>query len=316
MARRVQQKILVTGGAGYLGSILVPTLLDAGHQVTVIDNFLFGQTSLFDCCWRENFEVIRGDCRDERLVAPLVAHVDTIIPLAALVGAPHCNRDRMGAETTNLDAVRLLCRLASPTQGILIPTTNSGYGVSEKGILCTEDRPLRPISLYGTTKCEAETAVLEHENGLSFRFATLFGMSPRMRIDLLVNDFVHRAVNDRAMVIFEGHFKRNYLHVRDAAFALLHGLDHLVEMRGRAYNAGLDDANLSKLELCAEIQKQLPDFVYLEAPIGTDPDQRDYVVSNARLLATGFCPKFSLAEGIKELIKGFRVLRNSRFANS
>jgi nucleoside-diphosphate-sugar epimerase len=312
---RSSEKILVTGGAGYIGSILVPALLDAGYSVTVLDNFLFGQASLLDCCHREGFEVVRGDCRDERIVAPLVKEADVIIPLAALVGAPLCNVDRVGAETINRDAVLMLCRLASPAQKILFPTTNSGYGIGEKGKFCTEDTPLRPISLYGTTKCEAETAVLSRENGLSFRFATIFGLSPRMRLDLLVNDFVHRAVTDRAVVVFEGHFKRNYLHIRDAARAFLHALANFDTMRGRAYNAGLEDANLSKLELCEEIRKQLPNFVYLEAPIGEDPDKRDYIVSNARLLATGFRPQFSLQSGIAELIKGYRILRNSRYAN-
>lgn len=315
MPSSVSQKVLITGGAGYLGSVLVPILLEAGFGVTVLDNFLFGQTSLLDSCHLPNFDIVRGDCRDERVVAPLVQEADAIIPLAALVGAPMCNADRFGAESINRDAVKMLCRLASPAQRILIPTTNSGYGIGEKGKFCTEETPLRPISLYGTTKCESEAAVLERENGLSFRFATLFGLSPRMRVDLLVNDFVHRAVNDRAVVIFEGHFKRNYLHVRDAARAFLHALQNFDAMRGRAYNAGLEDANLSKLELCSEIRKQLPNFVYLEAPIGEDPDKRDYIVSNARILSTGFQPRYDLSTGIAELIKGYRILRNSRFSN-
>jgi len=315
MAKSRRQKILITGGAGYIGSVLAPALLDAGYQVTVLDNFLFGQATLLDCCHREDFEVVRGDCRDERVVGPLVAKADAIIPLAALVGAPMCDRDRQGAVTTNRDAVRLLCKLASKKQQILYPTTNSGYGVGEKGKFCTEDTPLRPISLYGTTKCEAEAAVLERENGLTFRLATVFGLSPRMRLDLLVNDFVYRAVNDRAVVVFEGHFKRNYLHVRDAARAFMHALDKFATMRGRAYNVGLEDANLSKLELCAEIQKLLPQFVYLEAPIGEDPDKRDYIVSNTRIRATGYRTEWPLARGVAELIKGYRIIRNSRFAN-
>jgi nucleoside-diphosphate-sugar epimerase len=310
-----RQQILVTGGAGYIGSVLVPALLHAGHRVTVLDNFLFGQATLLDCCAQKDFDVVRGDARDERVVAPLLAKADTVIPLAALVGAPLCNRDRVGAETTNRDAVRMLCRLAARGQRILYPTTNSGYGVGEKGKYCTEDTPLRPISLYGVTKCEAEAAVLERENGLTFRLATVFGVSPRMRLDLLVNDFVHRAVNDQAVVVFEGHFKRNFLHVRDAARVFLHGLEHFETMRGRTYNAGLDEANLSKIELCAEIQKQLPYFVYLEAPIGEDPDKRDYIVSNARLLATGFRTEWTLAGGITELIKCYRIIRNARYAN-
>jgi nucleoside-diphosphate-sugar epimerase len=315
MAKSRRQKILVTGGAGYIGSVLAPALLAAGYQVTVLDNFMFGQATLLDCCGDENFDVVRGDCRDERVVAPLVAKADAIIPLAALVGAPLCDRDKSGAVTINRDAVRLLCKLASKQQRVLYPTTNSGYGVGEKGKFCTEETPLRPISLYGTTKCEAEAAVLERENGLTFRLATVFGLSPRMRLDLLVNDFVYRAVNDRAVVVFEGHFKRNFLHVRDAARAFLHALENFEKMRGRAYNVGLEDANLSKLELCAEIKKQLPQFVFMEAPIGEDPDKRDYIVSNKRILSTGYRTEWPLARGITELVKGYRILRNAKYAN-
>lgn len=309
------QNILLTGGAGYLGSVLVPLLLETGYKVTVVDNFAFGQTSLLDCCWKEGFSIIRGDCRDERVMASLLAKADAIVPLAALVGAPHCQRDQIAARTTNVEAIRMICRLTSSAQCIVIPSTNSCYGEADEGIPCTEESPLRPLSLYGTTKCEAERMVMERSNGLSFRFATLFGMSPRMRVDLLVNDFVHRAVTDRALVIFEGHFKRNYLHVRDAAHAILHGLNRFSEMSGRAYNCGLEDANLSKIELCQEIQKQVPDFVFFEAPIGKDPDQRNYSISNARLHSTGFEPTFSLTSGIRELIQGFQIVKNARYVN-
>lgn len=308
-------KILITGGAGYLGSVLSPTLLAAGHEVTVVDTFMFRQNSLADCCHYETFQVVRGDCRNESLMKKLVAKADVIIPLAALVGAPLCNRDAIGAQTINSDAVRMVCQLASPEQWVLMPTTNSGYGVGEKDKFCTEETPLRPISLYGVTKVEAEQAVLERQNSISFRLATVFGMSPRMRVDLLVNDFVYRALHDRAVVIFEGHFKRNYIHIRDVARVFLHGLENFESMKGRPYNVGLDDANLSKLELCAEIQKQLPNFVYLEAPIGEDPDKRDYIVSNARLASTGFAPAWSLQRGISELIKGFTILHNTSFGN-
>jgi nucleoside-diphosphate-sugar epimerase len=309
------QKILVTGGAGYLGTTLVPHLLAAGHAVTVVDNFMFRQSTLTECCHLDRFEVVRGDCRDERLMKGLVAAHDIMIPLAALVGAPLCDRDHLGAVSINRDAVRLLCRLASKQQKILMPVTNSGYGIGQPGIPCTEDSPLKPLSLYGTTKVEAEASVLERENSISFRLATVFGMSPRMRIDLLVNDFVHRAINDRAVVIFEGHFKRNFIHVRDVAQVFLHGIENFDTMRGRCYNVGLEDANLTKLELCAVIQKHLPNFVYVEAPIGEDPDKRDYIVSNQRILSTGWKPQWDLDRGIRELIKGYRILRNSTYAN-
>lgn len=307
--------ILITGGAGYLGSVLTPTLLNLGHAVTVLDNFAFRQSSLADCCHHSGFQVVRGDCRDESVIKPLLARADAIIPLAAIVGAPLCNQDKTAAQTINQGAVEMLCRLAADTQRILLPVTNSGYGIGEKGKYCTEDSPLRPLSLYGVTKVKAEEAVLQRENGLTFRLATVFGMSPRMRIDLLVNDFVYRAVNDRAVVVFEGHFKRNYIHVRDVARVFVHGLDHFDQMKGRPYNVGLDDANLSKLELCAAIKRHLPSFVFLEAPIGEDPDKRDYIVSNARLAATGFKPEWSLDRGIQELIKGYTILRNSVYSN-
>lgn len=308
-------KILVTGGAGYLGSTLVPQLLADGHSVTVLDNYMFRQNPFADCFHLESFGVIRGDCRDERLLADLVPSHDVIIPLAALVGAPLCNKDHLGAVSTNRDAIRLLCRLASPNQRILMPVTNSGYGIGKPGVPCTEDSPLKPLSLYGTSKVEAESAVLERANSISFRLATVFGMSPRLRLDLLVNDFVYRAVHDRAVVIFEGHFKRNFLHIRDVARVFLHGIRNFDSMRGRAYNVGLEDANLTKLELCEVIRKHVPGFVYLEAPIGEDPDKRDYIVSNQRILATGWKPEWDLDRGIRELVKGCRVLSDHIHSN-
>jgi nucleoside-diphosphate-sugar epimerase len=307
--------ILITGGAGYIGSVLVPKLLQAGHGVTVLDNFMFGQATLAECCAYDRFEVARGDCRDEATIRKLMAKADAAIPLAALVGAPLCKNDPIGTKTINQDAVEMLCRVASPAQRILMPVTNSGYGIGEKDKHCTEDSPLRPISLYGVTKVEAEKAVLQRENSATFRLATVFGMSPRMRMDLLVNDFVYRAVHDRAVVVFEGHFKRNYIHVQDVARVFMYALDHFEKMRGKPYNVGLDEANLSKLELCKAIQKHLPQFVYSEAPIGEDPDKRDYIVSNARLAATGFRTEWGLDRGIRELIKGYTILRNTRYAN-
>jgi nucleoside-diphosphate-sugar epimerase len=308
-------KILITGGAGYLGSVLTPTLLAQGHEVTVLDNFYFNQNSLLDCCQYEKFSVVRGDCREESIIKPLIAKADLLIPLAALVGVPLCNTDQIATKTTNQEAVEMLCRLAGQQQWVIMPVTNSGYGIGEKGKFCTEDTPLKPISTYGITKVKAEEAVLRRDNSLSFRLATVFGCAPRMRLDLLVNDFVYRAVNDRAVLVFEGHFKRNYIHIRDVARAFLHGIAHFDQMKGKPYNVGLDDANLSKLELCAVIQKHLPKFVFVEAPIGEDPDKRDYIVSNARIAAAAFKPEWGLDRGITELIKGYTILRNTIYSN-
>jgi nucleoside-diphosphate-sugar epimerase len=308
-------RILVTGGAGYIGSVLVPMLLEQGFAVTVLDQFIFGQTSLAECCINPNFQIIRGDCRDKATVSRLMREADYIIPLAAVVGAPACDNDATAAVSINRDAIKLILSLRSAQQRIILPNTNSGYGIGEKQSYCTEESPLRPISLYGKTKVEAELAVLEAGNAITFRLATVFGMSARMRIDLLVNDFVYRALHDRAVVVFEGHAKRNYIHIRDVCHAFIHGIANFEAMKDEAYNVGLSDANLSKLELCARVRKQLPRFVYLEAPIGEDPDKRDYIVSNAKIEGKGFLPKYSLDAGIGELIKGYTILRNSRFGN-
>lgn len=307
--------ILVTGGAGYLGSMLVPELLKLGHKVTVLDSFIFGQNSLLECCANEKFDVVRGDARDEDTLKTLLKDADYIIPLAALVGAPLCSRDKIGTVTINRDAIGSIAKLASKEQRIIMPTTNSGYGIGQKGVYCTEDTPLNPISLYGKAKVEAEKLVLDHGNSVSLRLATVFGMAPRMRIDLLVNDFTYRAVKDRFVVVFEGHFKRNYVHIRDVARAFIHVINNFDAMKNEPYNVGLSDANLSKLELCAEIKKQVPDFVYLEAPVGEDPDKRDYIISNEKIERTGFKPAHSLEMGIKELIKGYRMITNSKYSN-
>jgi nucleoside-diphosphate-sugar epimerase len=309
------EKILITGGAGYIGSILTPTLLEQGYEVKVLDNFMHNPNSLTECCVRKGFSVVRGDCRDRAVVRAALADVDWVIPLAAIVGAPACKADQTAATATNLDAIKLLLSLCSPDQRVIYPTTNSGYGIGEKGKFCTEETPLRPISLYGTTKVEAEEAVLAAKSSLTFRLATVFGMSPRMRIDLLVNDFVYRALNDRTVVVFEGHAKRNYIHVRDVARAFLHAMTNFDRMKGQPYNVGLSDANLSKLELCAKIKEHLPQFVYLEAPVGEDPDKRDYIVSNDKIEATGYRPAHSLDDGINELVKGYTILRNGRYSN-
>jgi nucleoside-diphosphate-sugar epimerase len=310
------QRVLVTGGAGYLGSTLVPALLDRGFAVTVVDNFLFGQDSLSAVCYHPHFSIVRGDVRDRALMAPIVKTADVIIPLAALVGAPMCDRDPLAATSTNKQAIVDMLGDLSREQRVLLPITNSGYGVGEAGKFCTEETPLRPVSLYGRDKVELERILLDqHPSALSLRLATVFGMSPRLRIDLLVNDFVYRAVHDRFIVLFEAHFKRNFIHVRDVARAFLHGIDQFDTMKGGPYNVGISDANLSKRELCDRIRQQVPQFVVLESEINKDRDQRDYIVSNEKIERTGYRPVHSLDDGIRELIKGYQMIRNTRYGN-
>lgn len=307
--------ILVTGGAGYLGSIMVPALLAERHRVTVLDNFMYQQNSLASVCADPNFQAVRGDVRDEEVMRPLLARADVIIPLAALVGAPLCAADPVGATTINKDAILMMFKAVSPNQMVLMPTTNSAYGSGDKNNFCTEESPLNPISRYAVDKVAVEKALMELPGAVSFRLATVFGMSPRMRIDLLVNDFTYRAVTDRFAVLFESHFKRNYIHIRDVTRAFLHALVNYESMKGQIYNVGLSEANVSKWELCKRIQKQVPDFTFIEAPVGKDPDQRNYIVSNEKIEKTGFKPAFSLDQGIMELIKGYTMIRNTRYGN-
>ena len=307
--------ILVTGGAGYLGSTMVPDLLLAGHCVTVVDNFMFGQASLNHICYHPNFSVVKGDIRIASVMAPLLKKADVIIPLAALVGAPLCSQDPVGATTTNHDAIAMMLSMVSKQQIILMPTTNSAYGSGDENHYCTEESPLRPISHYAIEKVKVEKLLMEHDNAISFRLATVFGMSPRMRIDLLVNDFVYRAVYDRCVVLFEGSFKRNYIHVRDVSRVFQHALTHYEMMKGQIFNVGLSNANVSKKELCEVIQRHLPHFTFLDAPLGKDPDQRNYIVSNDKIESSGYKPETSLEMGIQELIKGFTMLKNTRYGN-
>ena len=307
--------ILVTGGAGYLGSTMVPDLLAADHKVTVLDNFMFKQSSLNHCCYHPNFNVVKGDIRQKDTMSKLMKEADIIIPLAALVGAPLCNLDPIGATTINHDAIELMLKLLSKDQIVLMPTTNSAYGTGDKDNYCNEESQLRPISQYAIEKVEIEKKLMQHPNAISFRLATVFGMSPRMRIDLLVNDFTYRAVNDRSVVLFESHFKRNYIHVRDVSRVFQHAINNHSTMKGEIYNVGLSDANVSKKELCEHIQKQLPEFVFIDEQIGKDPDQRNYIVSNEKIESTGFKTEFSLDRGISELIKGYSMINNSRYGN-
>ncbi len=304
--------ILVTGGAGYIGSILVPNLLNEGHNVTVLDNFMYGQTSLNQLCANKQFNVYNGDVRLKHDLFPLLKQADIIIPLAAYVGAPLCNKDPIGATSTNKDAIFMMIDNLSKEQIVIMPTTNSAYGT---GTYCTEESALNPISRYAIDKVEVEKRLLDHPNTISYRLATVFGMSPRMRIDLLVNDFVHRAVKDGFTILFEGHFKRNYIHVSDISNAFIHGLNNYNNMKNEVYNVGLSEANISKKELCEIIQKYIPTFTFMEAEVGKDPDQRNYIVSNDKIESTGFKTQMGLDAGIQELIKGYRMIRNTVYGN-
>lgn len=308
-------KILVTGAAGYIGSVLVPRLLRENFEVTALDNFMYNQTSLLDCCYDKRLTVLRGDARDKRLIARYIKDADAIFPLACLTGAPLCDKDPYSAKSVIFDAVKMIDDLRSKGQVIIFPTTNSGYGIGQKGVFCTEETPLKPISLYGKLKVKAENLLLDSGNCVTLRLATAFGVSSRMRLDLLVNDFTYRAVKDRFLVLFEAHAKRNYIHVRDVADAFVHCLKNSGRMKGNPYNVGLSDANLSKWELCGKIKEQVPDFYFTEAQVGEDPDKRDYIVSNEKIEKTGFTPKVSLEAGISELLKGYRIIRRNQFAN-
>lgn len=308
-------KILVTGAAGYIGSVLVPTLLKQGYEVIAIDNFMYNQASLLDCCYDEKLTIIRGDARDKELISRYLKNADAIFPLACITGAPACSRDPAAAKTTNFDAVKMLLELRGKEQVIIFPMTNSGYGIGQEGVYCTEETPLNPVSLYGRLKVDIEKILLGTGNYIALRLATVFGISPRMSLELLVNDFTYRAVTDRFVILFEAHFKRNYIHVRDIAKAFIHCLENFNKMKDEPYNVGLSDANLSKWELCEEIKKQVPDFYFVEAKVGEDPDKRNYIVSNAKIEATGFRPDVSLQDGITELIKGYQVVRKNQFSN-
>ncbi len=308
-------RILIPGGAGYIGSVLTPYLLEQGFEVMVVDNFMYKQNSLAAVCHHSGFHIVNGDMRDQQLMKQLIDWADVVIPLAALVGAPLCMKDPYTATAINHDATIALIQMVSPQKWILMPTTNSAYGTGDKNHFCTENSPLNPISQYAEAKVKVEQVLMHHPNAISFRLATVFGMSPRMRTDLLVNDFVYRAVHDKAVLLFESHFRRNYIHVRDVCKAFRHGLTNFQNMRGQIYNLGLCSANLSKRELCEYIQKQIPSFTFVEAPIGNDPDQRNYIVSNDKIRATGFDPEVSLDDGIKELIKGYTMIKNSVYSN-
>lgn len=310
-----KQKVLVTGGAGYIGSVLVPILLNNNYKVTVVDSLIHGQSSLLDCCANSNFDFIKEDiCNNDRM-SSLIPNYDVLILLAALVGAPACKVNPALTRLVNYDAHMNMIRKISPSQMVLFPNTNSGYGIGDKDGYCTEETPLNPISEYGITKVEVEKELLDRGHAVTYRLATVFGASPRMRMDLLVNDFTYRAYRDNFIILFEEHFRRNFIHIRDIAKAFIFGINNYEKMKGEPYNVGLSSANLTKKELCEKIKAHVPKLYIHSAPVGEDPDKRDYIVSNEKIESLGWKPDYTLDDGIEELLKAYKILKVTQFTN-
>ena len=309
------KNILVTGGAGYIGSILVPELLKVGHRVTVFDSLIHGQHSLIECCANPRFDFVKGDICDHALMSGYIPKYDVIIPLAAIVGAPACKANLALARLVNYDAHMNMIKKISSAQMVVFPNTNSGYGIGDKDGYCTEKTPLKPISDYGITKVEVEKELLDRGNAVTFRLATVFGTSPRMRMDLLVNDFTYRAYKDRFIILFEEHFRRNFIHIRDVAKAFIFAISNYEKMKGEPYNVGLSSANITKRQLCEKIKEHVPDFFIHAAPVGEDPDKRDYIVSNEKIESLGWKSDYTLDDGIVELLKAYKILKVNQFAN-
>jgi nucleoside-diphosphate-sugar epimerase len=331
------KKILITGGAGYLGSVLVNKLFQAKSRyklsneittgleqhlidfesITVYDNLMYRQTSLIDSCYRKDFYFVFGDVRDEEKLKKSVEDADIIIPLAAIVGFPACEKDKQLAKQVNEIQIENIIKWKNKDAQIIFPNTNSGYGISSDVDYCTEETPLSPISTYGITKCNAEKIILDNCDGIVFRLATVFGISPRHRLDLLVNDFTYKAVNDKYIVLFEKDFKRNFIHVQDIALTFIFAINNYEVLKNNVFNVGLSSANLSKFELCEKIKLYIPDFSIQVDEINTDPDKRDYIVSNEKLEKTGWLSRYSLDNGIIELIKAYQIIShsNKKFTN-
>tara|TARA_R110002012_G_scaffold210788_1_gene381425 strand:+ start:219 stop:1184 length:966 start_codon:yes stop_codon:yes gene_type:complete len=302
--------ILITGGAGYLGSVITPLLLDKGHNVTVYDNLMYNQLTLSDLCYKPNFKFVYGDVRDYAKLNKHIQKADVIVPLAAIVGFPACEKDKQLATSVNYYQIQDIIKNTSKEQTIVFPNTNSGYGTRSNGI-CTENQKLKPISHYGITKCDSEDLLLKNGNAIIFRFATVFGVSPRMRLDLLVNEFVYKALTDKYITIFERKAVRNYIHIRDVADVFNFMIDNKDEYKGEIFNVGLSDANINKQELAELIKKYISDFAITYSDYYEDPDKRDYIVSNEKIENTGWTPKYNLDDGIKELIMAYQIIINN-----
>jgi nucleoside-diphosphate-sugar epimerase len=309
-------KILITGGAGYLGSVLTEVLLNKGYHITVLDSLIYKQTSVAPFAYHSNFNFVLGDVTNESTLKPLVESHDVIIPLAAIVGMPACKSQPELTVKVNYEQVKNITKWTTKNQMILIPNTNSQYGSSAE--IITEESPFKPLSLYAETKCNAENAVLDSGNGIALRLATVFGMSYRMRMDLLVNDFVYKSLENGYLVLFESHFVRNYIHVRDIANTFLFMIENYEKCNNNAFNVGLTSANCSKLVLAETIKKYIPELVIVQNDFKQDFDQRNYIVSNAKLESFGWQPQFTLEGGIQELIKGYQLItkfKNKDFTN-
>ena len=305
------KKILITGGAGYIGSMLSTKLLSLGHQVTVVDLLKYDKGSLNHLYFNKNFKLIVDDVRKKNLMKKLVRKYDFIIPLAALVGAPLCEKFKKDAVSTNLGTIKTLCDIVTSNNKVIYLTTNSGYGIGKKDKYCDENSPLNPISLYGRTKCDGEDLVRSKvKNHVCFRLATVFGHSYRMRSDLLVNNFVNTTIKKKKLTLFEPHFRRNFIHVRDVINAIIFTIKNFNKLKNDVYNLGLSSANISKIMLAKKIQKQYKKLKIKIITNRKDPDKRDYFVSNKKIEKKGFKASISLDEGISELIQIFSYDKN------
>ena len=312
----MKESVLITGGAGYLGSVLAEVLLDNGYIVTVFDNLMYKQTSLLHLCNVDGFRFVKGDVTDKDNFHKHIISHDIIIPLAAIVGAPACEANKDLATAINYTQIQFIVDNLEPTQKLIMPNTNSQYGSSTEVI--TEDSPFNPLSHYAITKCKAEEYIMDWGNGICLRLATVFGSSPRMRTDLLVNNFVYKTITEGCLVLFQSKFKRNYIHVRDIAYTFLHCIKNYDKLNGEVFNVGLSNANLNKMELAETIKMYFPNLVIIENEFGKDIDNRNYIVSNDKLEATGWMPRYTIEKGIEELMSAYQMIitdNNKKYTN-